>query len=627
MWWQRLIDDFHYYQGLAVVQLSDVSNSRIILAITTGVVLGLNYFFFKLFFRQSDSGDSASSIKRSKHKERPIPFTLHPPEQALPHWKGKRISPVSVYDPSDPDHIQCYCPATGQSLGSVPASTRGDIDNILASCRDSQQEWSKTTFQQRRKVLNTILKYISDHQEDVARIACRDTGKTMLDASLGEIMVTLEKIAWIAKHGEAALKPSKRPGPANILMSYKGAKVTYQPLGVVAAMVSWNYPLHNLMGPVIASLFTGNGVVIKCSENVVWSSQFFIEIARKALRVNGFDENIVQLVCCWPQDADYLTAHPHLDHITFIGSRPVAEKVATAAARSMTPVVAELGGKDPLIVLDGVRDLKSVASVIMRGTFQSSGQNCIGIERVIAMPESHDALVEMLSKTVSELRLGSSIDQQEDIDLGATISDARYETLEQLIQDAVSKGAELVHGGTRFVHPKYPQGHYFTPTMLVNVTPDMEIAQSEVFGPILLLFKVSTVEEAVKVANSTEFGLGASVYGGNYKVLEDVAARLRCGNVAINDFATFALCQLPFGGVDGSGYGKFGGMEGLRGLCLEKSICYDRLPFIMTKIPRPLDYPIPDVKKAWEMVKSINQVGYGFGFWVKLKALGKLAGL
>lgn len=563
--------------------------------------------------------------RRGNKRERPVPFTMQPPEQALPHWKGKRVSPVSVYDPNVPEDIQCYCPATGQALGSVHASTRTAIDEIIDQCRESQKKWATTTFTERRKVLNTILKYISDHQEDVGRIACRDTGKTMLDASLGEIMVTLEKIAWIVKHGEEALKPSYRPGPANMLMSYKGAKVVYQPLGVVSAMVSWNYPLHNLMGPVVAALFSGNGIVVKCSENVVWSSQFFIDIARQALRVNGFDDNVVQLVACWPQDADYLTSHPGLDHVTFIGSRPVAEKVATAAARSMTPVVAELGGKDPLIVLDDVKDVRSVASVIMRGTFQSAGQNCIGIERVIAQPVVYDQLVSILSKTVAELRLGSSIDQQEDIDVGATISDARYGVLEQLIQDAVNKGAKLLHGGTRFVHPKYPQGHYFTPTMLIDVTNDMEIAQTEVFGPILLMFRVDTPDEVVELANATEFGLGASVYGADKKLLGDITYRLRCGNVAINDFATFALCQLPFGGVDGSGYGKFGGMEGLRGLCLEKSVCYDRLPFIQTKIPRPLDYPVPDVKKAWEMVKAINQAGYGFGLWGRIKAIGRLS--
>ncbi|CAN6619784.1 hypothetical protein TRVA0_007S03796 [Trichomonascus vanleenenianus] len=587
------------------IQFDRVSTAVAVL-IVTSVVLLYRYF------------------SRSAKLEQAVPFTMQVPEQALPHWKGKRISPVSVFNPEDPANIQCYCPATGQSLGSVPAATPEDIDNAISACREAQLAWKETSFSQRRKVLNTIAKFVYDHQDDIARIACRDTGKTMLDASLGEIMVTLEKIEWIVQHGERCLAPSKRPGPTSILMFYKGAKVVYEPLGVVSAMVSWNYPLHNLMGPVVAALFTGSGIVVKCSESVVWSSQFFMEIAKQALKVNGFDDRIVQLVSCWPQDADFLTSHTGLDHITFIGSRPVAHKVATAAAKSLTPVVAELGGKDPLIVLDDTKDLPGVASVIMRGTFQSSGQNCIGIERVIACPKAYPRLVEILSKSVSELRLGSSIDQQDDIDMGATISDARFDVLEAQIAQAVAQGATLVHGGSRYSHPKYPQGHYFQPTLLVDVTPEMDIAQNEVFGPIMLLFRAADAEEATAIANATEFGLGASVYGSDYKALNAVAAKLRCGMVAINDFATFALCQLPFGGVDGSGYGKFSGKEGLRGICLEKSICFDRFPLITTKIPRPLDYPIPDVKKAWEIVKAINEVGYAHGPWRRIRALGRM---
>jgi acyl-CoA reductase-like NAD-dependent aldehyde dehydrogenase len=563
--------------------------------------------------------------RSTSSQEKPVQFSIPTPEQALPHWKGKRISPVSIFDPNNPNNIQCYCPATGQNLGSVPAAKMPDMDSMIQACNEAQLKWKQTTFVQRRKVLKTILKYVMDHKTEIARIACRDTGKTMLDAGLGEILVTLEKLNWIIKHGEKILSTSRRPGSSNWLLSYKCAEIRYEPLGVIAAMVSWNYPFHNLMGPVVSALITGNGIILKCSESVVWSSQYFIEIAKQALRVNDFDDSLIQLVCCWPQDADYLTCHPGLSHITFIGSRPVAHKVAVAAAEPLTPVVLELGGKDPLIIVDdNHRDISGLSSVIMRGVFQSAGQNCAGIERVIAFPKVYEGLVPILTKKVSELRLGSSIDQQEDIDIGATISDARYDALEELIAQAVHQGAKLLCGGTRQVHPKYPQGHYFRPTLLMDVTSDMEIAQTEVFGPILLLFKVENSEEAVAIANSTEFGLGASVFGSNYKVINQVADKLRCGNVAFNDLATFYLCQLPFGGVNGSGYGKFNGKEGLRGLCLAKGVAYDRLSFIKTKIPRPLDYPIPDGKKAWEMMAAICDAGYASSFWKRLKALGRL---
>jgi acyl-CoA reductase-like NAD-dependent aldehyde dehydrogenase len=379
-----------------------------------------------------------------------------------------------------------------------------------------------------------------------------------------------------------------------------------------------------MMGPIVAGLFAGNGVVVKCAESVAWSSHWFVGIAHQALKACGHDPSLVQLVSCWPDEADYLVGHPGIDHITFIGSRPVAHKVAMAASRSLTPLVVELGGKDPLIVLNDC-NISSVARIIMRGTFQAAGQNCIGIERVIALPQAYEALVGELRQSVKSLRIGSSIDQSENIDIGATISDSRYEWLEKLVQDAVDKGATLVTGGHRWTHPKYPQGHYFSPTMLIDVTPSMAIAQEEVFGPVLLLMKANDVDNAVSIANSTDFGLGASVFGTNQTILEQITSRLRCGNVAINDFATYHVCQLPFGGIGGSGYGKFGGAEGLRGLSLEKSVVYDRVPFISTKIPSVLAYPIPDVKKAWDAVKAINDVGYGQGTFARLRALRVLA--
>ncbi|ODV96798.1 hypothetical protein PACTADRAFT_40201 [Pachysolen tannophilus NRRL Y-2460] len=557
--------------------------------------------------------------------ERPVKIELNTPEAAKPHWKGKRLFPVSIRNQDDPNYIQCYCPATGQFLGKYKSFSKEDIDKSINNCQNAQLKWLKTSFQQRRKVLRTLNQFICDHQSEIVRVACRDSGKTMVDASMGEILVTLEKINWILQNGEKSLSISSRPGPSNLFMKYKEAEVRYEPLGVVAALISWNYPFHNLMGPIVASIFTGNGCIIKCSEQVFWSSTYFISIVQAALQKCGHDPNIVQLVCCWPEEADYFTSHPGLSHITFIGSKPVAHKVINAAGKSLTPVVLELGGKDSIIVCDDVKDIESVASIILRGTFQSSGQNCIGIERVIALPRVYDQLVKILSKRIKELRLGSDIDQLEDIDMGAIITDARFDTLEKIISNAVDQGAKLLAGGKKFHHPNYPQGHYFQPTLLVDVDASMDIAQNEIFGPVLTMIKANDVEEAISITNSTEYGLGASVFSNDFKLGNYIANNLVTGNVSINDFATFYLCQLPFGGVKKSGYGKFGGEEGLRGLCNAKSVCYDKYPFIHTTIPPPVDYPIKDEKKAWLFVKSLNKSGYDNSLWERFKAVFTLA--
>jgi acyl-CoA reductase-like NAD-dependent aldehyde dehydrogenase len=578
----------------------------------------------------------ARYISKSPNKynklEEPLKLVVPIPDEAKPHWKGKRLHPpnLDIRIPGDPTKIQSYCPATGLYLGTFSVTTRDEMDEQIRLAKVAQNQWKNSSFTTRRKLLKTLSRFILSNQENIARVACRDSGKTRLDASMGEIMVTLEKINWIIAHGERTLKPSPRPGPSNFLIDImKSAEVRYEPLGVVSAFISWNYPFHNLMGPIVASLFTGNAIIVKCSEQVIWSSKWFIDLVKTTLKPLDIDENLVQLVCCFPEDADYLTSHANLSHITFIGSKPVAHKVLQSAAKELTPVVVELGGKDSAIVLDDVKDIKALSSVLLRGTFQSAGQNCIGIERIICLPKSYESLVDIFTERIKSLRLGSDIDQLDEIDVGAMISDNRFSTFETLIEDAVSKGAKLVHGGKQYQHPNYPQGHYFEPTLLIDVDKSMRIFHEEVFGPILTLIKANDIDEAVDLANSTMYGLGNSVFGGNFAVLNDIANRLHSGNVAINDFATFYVAQLPFGGIKKSGYGKFGGEEGLTGLCVAKSVIMDKLIFrllgIGTSIPPPIDYPIADDKRAWGFVKHLNIAGYDNRLWEMLKAFKKLA--
>ncbi|SCW02703.1 LAFE_0F12420g1_1 [Lachancea fermentati] len=600
--------------------LSSSSTVNKLSSTTLIFTLALGFCLYKWFFASSQ----LSAKKATK-------FSLPIPDAAQKHWKGKRLFPTSVQNEEDPHRIQCYCPATGQFLGSFLSMTDQHIDSLVSKATKAQLKWRNTSLEERTRVLLSLQEYILENQDSIARIACRDSGKTMLDASMGEILVTLEKLQWIIKHGAAALKTSKRPGPTNFFMKfYKGAEVRYEPLGVVGALVSWNYPFHNLLGPIIAAIFTGNAMVIKCSEQVVWSSEFFISMCKKCLEACGHDPDLIQLCYCFPPSAtdntaNYYTSHPGINHLTFIGSKPVAHHVLAAASKSLTPVVVELGGKDAFIVLDSVKDLHALSSIIMRGTFQSSGQNCIGIERVIVSQKNYDELVSILNERVGQLRLGSDIDNLEDVDMGAMISDNRFDELEKMIQGAVAQGARLLQGGKRYNHPNYPQGHYFQPTLLVDVTGEMDIAQNEVFGPVLTVMKAEDTMDCIRVANSAPFGLGGSIFGNDYEECNYVANHLNTGNVAINDFATFYVCQLPFGGINGSGYGKFGGEEGLTGLCNAKSVCYDKLPFISTQIPKPLDYPIKSNSKAWQFVKSFNTGAYTLSTWQRIKSLLSLA--
>ena len=379
------------------------------------------------------------------------------------------------------------------------------------------------------------------------------------------------------------------------------------------------------MGPLISTLFSGSALVVKASESTAWSTQYFGSIARAALICCGHSPNLVQPLLCWPQTASHLTSHPGISHITFIGSRPIAHHVALSAARSLTPLCLELGGKDPAILLDDVGNLEKVASILMRGTFQSAGQNCIGIERIICLHKLYPRLVTMLESRIKALRVGSALDDPDDVDVGAMISNARFGHLEKLVIDAVNQGARCLVGGKRFVHHRHSQGHYFQPTLLVDVTPSMRIAKEELFAPICVVMPAASLNEAISIANSTTYALGASVFGTATKDLERLTKEITAGMVSINDFAVYYAVSLPFGGVKGSGYGRFGGEEGLRSICNTKAVCRDRFPgFISTSIPSALDYPIQGARRAWEVCKGVVELGYGIEFLMRVGGLWRI---
>ena len=379
------------------------------------------------------------------------------------------------------------------------------------------------------------------------------------------------------------------------------------------------------MGPLISTLFTGSALIVKASESTAWSTQCFGSIARAALVSCGHSANLVQPVLCWPQTASHLTSHPGVSHVSFIGSRPIAHHVALSAARSLTPLCLELGGKDPAVLLDDVKNLEKVASILMRGTFQSAGQNCVGIERIICLPKVWPRLLPILESRIKTLRVGSTLDDPDDVDVGAMISDSRFEQLEKLVADAVNQGARCLVGGKRLVHHKYPKGHYFRPTLLVDVTPSMRIANEELFAPICVVMRAASLDEAISIANSTPYALGASVFGTATRDLERVAKEIKAGMISINDFGVYYAVSLPFGGVKSSGYGRFGGEEGLRSICNTKAVCRDRFPgLISTSIPPALDYPIKGARKAWEVCRGIIELGYEIELFKRVRGLWRI---
>nr|QVN32934.1 BADH-like protein [Citrus trifoliata] len=516
--------------------------------------------------------------------------------------------------PQSETKVQCYEPATMKYLGYVPALSRAEVEERVAQARKAQKVWAKSSFKQRRQFLRILLKYIIEHQELICEISSRDTGKTMVDASLGEIMTTCEKITWLLSEGEKWLKPEYRSSGRSMI--HKKAKVEFHPLGVVGAIVSWNYPFHNIFNPMLAAVFSGNGIVIKVSENASWSGCFYFRIIQAALAAVGAPENLVDVITGFAETGEALVSS--VDKIIFVGSHGVGKMIMRNASKTLTPVTLELGGKDAFIVCDDV-DVPHVAQIAVRAALQSSGQNCAGAERFYVHRDIYASFVGQVAKIVKSVSAGPPIAGK--YDMGALCLLEHSEKLQNLVNDALDKGAEILARGSFGHLSEGAVDQYFPPTVIVNVNHTMKLMQEEAFGPIMPIMKFDTDEEVVKLANDSRYGLGCAVFSGSQHRARELASQIQCGVAAINDFASNYMCQsLPFGGVKDSGFGRFAGVEGLRACCLVKSVVEDRWwPYIKTKIPKPIQYPVAE--NGFEFQESLVEALYGLNIWDRLRAL------
>ncbi|CAN0037093.1 unnamed protein product, partial [Phaeothamnion confervicola] len=273
---------------------------------------------------------------------------------------------MALRDPKRPGFVQCYDPSTLQRLGEMEAMTPERVEAVVALASKAQVSWARTTFAERRRVLTAVQNYILKHQEDICRVASRDSGKPKLDALLGEIITTCEKIRTVCAEGEGWLRPERRPtGP---LMVHKSAYVEYRPLGVIGVIAPWNYPFHNVYNHIVSGIFAGNGVVSKVSEYTCWSSRYFGAIIREALKACGHDPELCQIVTGFGEAGAALVASAGVSKIIFTGSPEVGKLVAAGAAPHLKPVVLELGGKDPFVLCDDVR-VREVMPMVMRGVY------------------------------------------------------------------------------------------------------------------------------------------------------------------------------------------------------------------------------------------------------------------
>ena len=438
--------------------------------------------------------------------------------------------------------IDCHNPATGELLGQVKVDTPEDVREAVAKAREAQIVWGKTSFKTRRKVLDNIMQHILEHVDELCEEIVKDSGKTFENAMLGEVMPICNQISWLKKNAEKHLKTEK---VSSGLLKHKKGRIEYRPLGVVACIIPWNYPMQNIFGSLVAPLMAGNAVILKASEAVAWSTQRCQRIIDEALQKEGLPTDLVRILNGYG-DTGAALVRARVDKILFIGSVGNGRRIIEGSAEHLTPVIMELGGKDPMIICDDAHMEKAIHSAL-GGCFINLGQNCVASERIVCYEAVYEEFVERVGELTRAFRQGVPIaGDKGNVDVGAMVAPQQVDIVDHLVQDAISKGAKVIAGGKR------PEGvgNYYPPTILTEVTEAMDIFREEIFGPVMVIYKVKGESEAVNLANALNLGLHSSVITQSRAKGDRIADQLHAGATCINDFGMCYMNQdLPFGGV------------------------------------------------------------------------------
>ncbi len=484
--------------------------------------------------------------------------------------------------------IISYNPATGAEIGRVDAASDKDVAATVANGRTAFADWKGTSFAQRARLVMAAREVILGEMDEIALLISRESGKPVAEALSMEIAPVLDLMQYFARKTEKLLRPRKIDIGLYALMG-RSSKIIHKPLGVVGIIPAWNYPFSIPLGEAVMALMAGNTVVIKPSELTPFIGLKIGEIFEKA----GFPNNCVQIVTGdGKTGAALVEAAP--DKIMFTGSVATGKKIAAAAAANLTSTVLELGGKDPMIVFEDA-NLELAAGAAVWGAFCNAGQSCSSVERLYVHESVADELTRKIVEKTKQIKLGNGDD--ESVSMGAMSSERQVRIVEDHVQQFVADGAEIEVGGRRSnaftrdpnavggqsaITPEgVTQTLFFEPTVITGATNDMRAMQEETFGPTLPIATFKTEEEAIRLANDSEFGLTASVWTKDKAKGKRVAEQIEAGSVCINEVLyTHGIGQTPWGGFKNSGRGRTHGLEGLMELVQPQHIHTNRLSLL-----------------------------------------------
>ncbi len=448
-------------------------------------------------------------------------------------------------EPGSGNYYDVYNPAANDDLiGKFPLSTEEDVEKAVMSADKAFGRWSKSTITERTKTMYEFIRLCEENVDKLAEALCLEQGKPLKEA-LGETKRGIEEVYYAT--GEAArlegiTLPSTRENVRNSVLRV--------PIGPIAAITPWNFPVITPLRKIVPALIAGCTVVFKPASSTPFAATLIIDLLDKA----GFPAGVVNLIVGkGSKVGNALVSNPLIKGISFTGSTKVGESINVAAARNFTRVQLEMGGKNPAVVAE-YSDLEDAASQIVSAAFSNAGQRCTAISRVIVLEKHRVELEDLIVDKVKDFNVGKGMDDKTDI--GPIIDKSALESISAYVEGARSAGANVKIGGNIISGGIYDEGSYYEPTVLTEVTPDMEVAKEEIFGPVLVVISVKDFEEALAVSNDTQYGLAAAVFSDKIDYINEFIDKEKTGMINVNH-GTASEMHMPFGGTKNSGYGPF----------------------------------------------------------------------
>jgi succinate-semialdehyde dehydrogenase / glutarate-semialdehyde dehydrogenase len=447
-------------------------------------------------------------------------------------------------------------PATGEIEKTFEARSDAEVDECIARAASTAVEYRRTTFGDRTGWMNAAAETLESRCEEIARVMTTEMGKTIV-AARAEVLKCAKGCRFYAQHAASML--ADEPADAAAVGATR-AYVRYEPLGPVLAVMPWNFPLWQVIRFAAPALMAGNVGLLKHASNVPQTALLIEDTFRRA----GFPEGAFQTLLIGASSVERILRDPRVRAATLTGSTPAGRSIGRIAGEELKPVVLELGGSDPFVVMPSA-DLEKAALTAVTARVQNNGQSCIAAKRFIVHDAVADAFERFFVARMQALRVGDPMDEQTDI--GPLASEQGLLDVEAYVGDAVARGAQLLCGGRRLERP----GWFYPPTVVTGVRPDMRMYHEEIFGPVAQLFRVGDADAAISLANATVFGLGSNVWTRDADEEARFVDALAAGAVFVNGMTT-SYPELPFGGVKESGFGRELSSQGIRAFCNVKTV-------------------------------------------------------